>query len=208
MSALGSADQATRAHVVTQLQRWHGNSQVQRVLRGDPAEFGEKDEIGQRIQAAAGGGSGLDDVVQRRLEVGLGADLSGVRVHTDRDADQLARSVNAVAFTSGADIFFQAGAYDPSSTTGMRVLAHEAAHTVQQAQGPVDGTPTAAGVAISDPGDRFERAADAAAHTLTGDGSGAGSVATVGSTPVQRQEAPAEDEEQPQKPDEEQAAAG
>jgi hypothetical protein len=78
---------------------------------------------------------------QRRLEQGLGADLSSVRVHTDPAADALARSVEATAFTTGPDIFFRAGSYRPSSPAGLHLLAHEAAHTVQQASGLVAGPP-------------------------------------------------------------------
>src|SRR6185437_13992808 len=69
--------------------------------RGGPAA-----DLGARIRAAAGGGAALPSDVQRRLEHGLSADLSGVRLHTDGEADQLSRAVSAVAFTSGPDIFF------------------------------------------------------------------------------------------------------
>src|SRR5207248_683463 len=135
---------------------------------------------------------------------GLGADLSGVRVHTDPEADHLARSVDATAFTSGSDIFFRQGAYEPGSSAGMKTLAHEAAHTVQQASGPVEGTPSAGGVSISDPGDRFERAADQAAHDIVG-GTGARASAPPAGAPasVQRQEVAADDEEKKKKPEDE-----
>ena len=105
----------------------------------------------------AGPGQALQPGVQRRLEEGLGADLSGVRVHADAEADGLSRSLEAEAFTSGRDVYFRAGAYDPASSDGMRLLAHEAVHTVQQAAGPVAGTSAPGGVAVSDPGDAFER---------------------------------------------------
>jgi hypothetical protein len=126
-----------------------------------------QDNIGARIRAAVGGGSALDGGVRRTLEAGLGAGLSGVRVHTSGEADHLSRSVQAVAFTTGADIFFRSGAYNPSTPGGLHLLAHEAAHTVQQAQGPVAGTPHPGGVSISDPSDSFERAAEAVAARVT-----------------------------------------
>lgn len=124
------------------------------------AQFGES--LAARMRAA-GGGSPLETSVQRQLETGLGANLAGVRVHNDTTADQLARQVDATAFTSGSHIFFRAGAYDPVSSEGRHLLAHEAAHTVQQAAGPVAGTPVPGGVAISSPGDPFEQAAVRAA---------------------------------------------
>ena len=119
--------------------------------------------VGQQITAAAGG-TPLDDSVRPRLEAGLGASLADVRVHTGGSADSLARSVDAVAFTSGQDIFFRSGAFAPGTTDGYRLLAHEATHTVQQAAGPVSGTPAPGGVSLSDPSDPFERAADRAAE--------------------------------------------
>src|SRR5438874_41382 len=85
-------------------------------------------------------------------QAGLEADLSNVRVQTDGEADHLARSVDAVAFTTGSDIFFQSGTYNPGTSEGLHLLAHEATHAVQQAQGPVAGTPVTGGVALSDPG--------------------------------------------------------
>ncbi|ADV68449.1 hypothetical protein Deima_2820 [Deinococcus maricopensis DSM 21211] len=93
--------------------------------------------VTQRVQARSGGGEALPASVQRHLEAGLNADLSRVRVHTDGEADTLSKSVNAVAFTSGQDIYFQNGRYDPHSPSGLELLAHEATHTVQQAQGRV-----------------------------------------------------------------------
>ena len=117
------------AHPLLQLQRIIGNQAVQRLMQsGTPqggTETSEDDSIAQRIKAAVGSGGQLDANIQQRLKKGLGADLSNVRVHTDCEADWLARSVNAVAFTSGQDIFFRDGAYDPTSEAGMRLLAHE-----------------------------------------------------------------------------------
>jgi Heterokaryon incompatibility protein Het-C len=46
------------------------------------------------------------------------------------------------------------------------VLAHELTHVVQQRTGPVDATPRPDGVRISDPGDRFEQAAEAKADAV------------------------------------------
>lgn len=91
----------------------------------------------ERIQARRGAGNPLSDAVRSHLEHGLNHDMSGVRIHDDAEADKLAKSVNAVAFTTGQDIYFQSGKYDPSSSGGLELLAHEATHTVQQAQGKV-----------------------------------------------------------------------
>ena len=62
----------------------------------------------------------------------------------------------------------------PRRTEGKRMLAHELAHVEQQRSGPVDGTPAGGGIALSDPGDRFELAASAAAERV---GAGGGPLA-------------------------------
>ncbi|MFN8513717.1 MAG: DUF4157 domain-containing protein [Chloroflexia bacterium] len=118
------------------------------------------------IRAAAGGGRPLEGATRERLETGLGANLGAVRVHADAQADGLARGVRANAFTSGRDIFFREGAYNPGSQEGMRLLAHETTHVLQQSAGPVLGTPGPGGVAVSQPGDPFEREAESVAATF------------------------------------------
>lgn len=91
----------------------------------------------QRIQARRGAGNPLPADVLRQLEQGLNHDLSAVRIHDDAEADKLAKSVNAIAFTTGTDIFFQTGKYNPGSATGYELLAHETTHVVQQSKGKV-----------------------------------------------------------------------
>jgi hypothetical protein len=60
----------------------------------------------------------------------------------------------------GSDVVFRGGQFNPGTPTGQRTIAHELAHVVQQSQGPVDGADAAGGIRVSDPSDRFERAAD------------------------------------------------
>lgn len=93
--------------------------------------------VTERIQQRRGTGNPLPEAIQRHLEQGLNHDLSAVRIHDDAEADKLAKSVNAIAFTTGTDIFFQSGKYDPNSKTGLELLAHEVTHTVQQSKGQV-----------------------------------------------------------------------
>lgn len=56
--------------------------------------------------------------------------------------------------------------YNPGSSRGLRLLAHEAAHVVQQAEGQVSGVPYTGDISISEPGDRFEQAAEAKAKQI------------------------------------------
>src|SRR4029453_17950445 len=61
-------------------------------------------------------------------------------------------------------------------------------HVVQQRSGPVDGTPAAGGIRVSDPSDRFEREAEANASRVVagGGGAGGGGAAPAQAAPVQR----------------------
>ncbi len=157
----------SRETLVAQLQRSYGNATVQRMIANGSAEQGtESEDLARRIESASVGGSQLEAGVQRQLEQGLGAGLSSVRLHTDAEADHLAHSVDATAFTSGQHIFFRSDAFNPDSPDGLHLLAHEAAHTVQQSAGPVAGTPAVGGVSVSDPGDAFEQAASQAATAV------------------------------------------
>jgi len=168
----GRGNGPARVAAIQRLQATYGNRSVSRFLQRTAAStmVQPTGDVGSRIQARAGAGAPLDSGVQGRLETGLGADLSGVRVHTDGEADHLSRSVDAVAFTTGSDIFFRSGAYNPASSEGLHLLAHEATHTVQQAAGPVAGTPVGGGVAVSDPSDSFEQAAERSAAAVTAEG--------------------------------------
>lgn len=86
----------------------------------------------QGIQRTRGGGKPIDQAVRGSMEQAFGADFSGVRVHADGKADQLNRSLNARAFTTGPDIYFKQGEYQPGSQPGQKLLAHELTHIVQQ----------------------------------------------------------------------------
>ncbi len=201
----GLAEPATvprRAGLVLHLQRQYGNQAVQRLLRrrtvdGTAQPSAEEDGVRGRIEGRAGGGQPLEPGVRGQLEQGLGANLSGLRVHSDGEADALAQAVDAVAFTSASDIFFRAGAYQPASPEGLQLLAHEAAHAVQQAAGPVAGSSAAGGVAISDPSDTFEQAAERTARAVAKGGSAAPHPTVSAAAPsLQRQAQPEEEEEQ------------
>jgi hypothetical protein len=77
----------------------------------------------------------LPDSVREPFERSLGDDLSGVRVHTGGKSLEAADAVGAKAYTVGQDIHFGASQYAPTTQTGLHLLAHEVAHTVQN-RGP------------------------------------------------------------------------
>ncbi|HEY3629003.1 MAG TPA: DUF4157 domain-containing protein [Terracidiphilus sp.] len=77
-------------------------------------------------------GRALDADTRSFMEPRFGRDFSGVRVHTDSQAAESARAVDAHAYTVGQHIVFDHGKYAPHSGSGRQLLAHELAHTVQQ----------------------------------------------------------------------------
>ena len=89
-------------------------------------------DLESSIQSARGGGQSLDANLQAKMGQVMGADFSGIRVHTDSQSDQLNKSIQAKAFTTGQDVFFRQGTYNPSSTSGQELIAHELTHVVQQ----------------------------------------------------------------------------
>jgi outer membrane protein OmpA-like peptidoglycan-associated protein len=77
-------------------------------------------------------GQSLDVGTRGLMESHFGHDFSMVRVHTDSQAAESARVVDAEAYTVGRHVVFGSGRYEPRSTVGRRVLAHELTHVVQQ----------------------------------------------------------------------------
>ena len=77
----------------------------------------------------------LPDAQRSFFETAFGQDFSQVRVHTDPSAGDFARLMRAKAVTSGEDIAFAAGRYEPESGAGRTLLAHELAHVAQQRVG-------------------------------------------------------------------------
>lgn len=114
------------------------------------------------IQQARGSGQPIDDSLKDRMSADFGYSFDGVRVHTGVEADALNRQLGARAFTTGRDIFFRQGKYEPASTSGQKLVAHELSHVVQQGTGQVKSSGDSMTVRVSD--DAFEREADARAR--------------------------------------------
>jgi|GEM_PF-2192009 len=95
------------------------------------------DSIEAKLAANKGGGAPLPAATRAKMETGLGADFSGVRIHTGAESQTLNQALGAQAFTHGADVFMGAGKYAPGSSDGQRLLAHELTHVVQQGAGTV-----------------------------------------------------------------------
>jgi Domain of unknown function (DUF4157) len=140
------------AEVVQKLHAPQTNdSQVQAQATGKKKEIQRRPSLQRKAQAptgeanaglessikqARGGGQPLDETLQTKMGAAMGADFSGVRIHTDSRSDMLNQSIQAKAFTTGQDVFFKQGEYNPGSKSGQELIAHELTHVVQQGSSP------------------------------------------------------------------------
>lgn len=104
------------------------------VTRGEDTEplYDSRATQTNGIAAASPNGLPLDATTRAFMEPRFGHDFSKVRILTDHESAQTAQWLNARAFTIGNSISFGPGEYDPVSSTGRHLLAHELAHVVQQ----------------------------------------------------------------------------
>ena len=100
---------------------------------GQPA--GQTEATPPRVdQALASPGKPLEPALQQEMEQRFGQDFSRVRVHSGSVPEQSAQDVSARAYTVGNDIVFGAGQFAPGTPGGLRLLAHELTHVVQQSK--------------------------------------------------------------------------
>jgi hypothetical protein len=95
------------------------------------------DDLSQQISSASGKGSSLPASTQSEMSDSIGYDFSDVKVHTGPESVQMNKALGAQAFTHGNDVFFNSGKFNPESTSGKHLLAHELTHVVQQGKGRV-----------------------------------------------------------------------
>lgn len=108
--------------------------------------------IESRIHDRKGSGQPIDTSVKSQMEKGFGADFSEVRIHRDAEASGMSAGVNAHAFTTGNDIYFNEGKYQPDSSGGKNLLAHELTHVIQQNGGSQEiSRKSAAGETVNEP---------------------------------------------------------
>ncbi|QMU66979.1 DUF4157 domain-containing protein [Streptacidiphilus sp. P02-A3a] len=180
---------------VLALQRRIGNAAVSRMLEQARHEHGagcgHQPEPGAPVQRSAvhevlrGSGQPLAEPLRNEMESRLGADFSDVRLHTGATARDSAAEIGARAFTSGSHVVIGDGGADKHT------LAHELTHVIQQRGGPVAGTDNGAGLHLSDPADRFERAAEAnATRVMSAPAAGRVPEAAPEAARVQRAAAP------------------
>ena len=99
------------------------------------------------------------------FESRFGHDFGRVRVHSDAGAAESASAVNASAYTVGHHVVFGRGHYQPGSSAGRELLAHELAHVVQQRDAAIPSS----GLKMGAPSSSLESSADhAASEALSG----------------------------------------
>jgi hypothetical protein len=156
LSQPGTLSPSLARDSLNRLQRNHGNQYVQRLLQRSGDGGGEvTPEVERAIESSRSGGAPLDNGIQSRMGRALNADFSGVRVHTGTEADSLNRSLGARAFTSGRDVYFRRGEYNPATSGGRELLAHELTHVVQQ-----NGEKVQAKLRVGSTNDIYEQEAD------------------------------------------------
>lgn len=116
-----------------QLQKAPGTEEK---LQRDAAPGGGTPAVGANVQSAihgkTTGGEPLAADVRGYMEPRFNADFSTVRVHRDAESASLSNQLSARAFTYQNHIFFSRDQYQPGSSEGKHLLAHELTHTIQQ----------------------------------------------------------------------------
>ena len=105
------------------------DAELQRKGSGAPAVHADTQSS---IQNKTTGGQPLSADVRSHMEPRFGADFSNVRIHSDAEAASLSNQLSARAFTYQNHIFFSRDQYQPGTSEGQKLLAHELTHTIQQ----------------------------------------------------------------------------
>lgn len=100
-------------------------------LQGKDAKNQVSDSFESQLNSS-NGGSPLSASTLSRVEPHLNADFSSVRVHTDSQSVQMNQQLGSQAFAHKKDIYFNEGKYNPGTSSGDHLIAHELTHTVQQ----------------------------------------------------------------------------
>lgn len=107
---------------------------AEQVMQSSPSLSSQATPVTSSSPAATSDDDGqpLDEATRAFMEPRFGHDFSRVRIHTDEQAAESARSLNALAYTERQHVVFDEGQYVPETHAGKRLLAHELTHTIQQ----------------------------------------------------------------------------
>jgi hypothetical protein len=102
------------------------------IQKSEQASNHASEDLAGKLASSSGSGHAIPEHVREDIGGKMGADFSDVRIHTNSSAIQMNEELGAHAFTHGTDIYFNQGKYDPHSSQGQQLLAHELTHVVQQ----------------------------------------------------------------------------
>lgn len=89
-------------------------------------------QVSNQVKKSQGRGKKLPASTQKEMSAAFGYDFSEVNIHTGKDSVAMNKELKAQAFTHKNDVFFNEGKYNPESSGGKHLLAHELTHVVQQ----------------------------------------------------------------------------
>ncbi len=84
------------------------------------------------IRNKTAGGQPLSSEARSFMEPRFNADFGNVRIHNDPESAGLSNQLSARAFTYQNHVFFSRDQYQPGTSEGKQLLAHELTHTIQQ----------------------------------------------------------------------------
>ncbi|MCI0533995.1 MAG: DUF4157 domain-containing protein, partial [Verrucomicrobiales bacterium] len=105
-------------------------------------------------------GDPIDGATRTEMEARLGHSFSDVRIHVNDPAARANEALGSAAFTTRENIAFGRGQYEPHTSPGFGLLAHELVHVVQQRTSRHAG-------AVGHPDDEFEQQANRIQHAVT-----------------------------------------
>ena len=162
--------------------REHESLQTKRVQASDAGQIAAPPIVHEVLRSP---GQPLDPATRAFMEPRFGYDFSQVRVHTDSQAAESARDLDANAYAVGQNIVFGAGQFLPGTPMGQRLLSHELTHVVQQQRLP--GT-VERGLSVA--GDFHERQAGIVADALMRGGEIAGLLDSGSACPSLQRDTP------------------
>jgi hypothetical protein len=148
----------------TRLQKAPADEKLQRRdADGGGSSSAASGDVQSAIRSKTTGGEPLASDVRGQMEPRFNADFDTVRIHKDSESAALSNQLSARAFTYQNHIFFSRGQYQPGSSEGQHLLAHELTHTIQQGHSiqrapqisTTTATPTVQRLGIQDALDKF-----------------------------------------------------
>lgn len=167
MAAFRERNQSRPAEVPRDIERRNQKSvQRSRGAHQEASHAGDTQVPDSVREVISSSGQSLDTSIQREMEERMGESFDDVRVHTDSKAAKACQDINAKAFTVGNHIVFNHGEYNPGSSEGQHLLAHELAHVRQQTGGAISMLPQDGLHLEIDPDPQLERDAEETAQRV------------------------------------------